>query len=192
MNDNSETGKRSERQAMAGGRTARRKRRIRTAAAMLLALLALSLASCAGQPGPIDVSDLDYGEDAVTVTGLGEDFIVTPAELAAMDCVDRKIRTKNSFGNQETIQATGPLLTEFVKQCGGGRDLSEFSAVGFSAADGYTVDLTAEELKEIEAVLVIRNGDEPLAAGEQPLRLATTGTESSYWVSGVREISFKE
>jgi DMSO/TMAO reductase YedYZ molybdopterin-dependent catalytic subunit len=107
-----------------------------------------------------------------------------------MDCVNREIKTKNSYGNEVKVKATGPLLSEFIDKRGGDVKIEDIDAVSFRAADGYKIDLTTDELKKVKTILTIRYGDKPLSGDAQPLRIVTTGTESSYWVSGVERIDF--
>jgi hypothetical protein len=155
----------------------------------VICALAAALSACGWAGEPADASDLAYKDDMITVTGLtDEDFTITPADLAKLDCVDREVKTKNSWGNEETDRATGPLLTIFIESKG--RKAEDFQGIKIIASDGYFADLTQSDLKEKRYVLSFRRGDKPLTTENIPLRLLTPDEESSYWVSGVVKMEF--
>jgi hypothetical protein len=155
----------------------------------ILGFIVFALSSCGWSAEPGDASDLAYKNDEITVSGLkDEDFTITATDLAKLDCVDKEVRTKNSWGNTETQQATGPLLTAFIAAYG--REPSDFSEIRFIATDGYYADIVGDDIKDKRFVLSFRSGADPLTTENIPLRLLTPDDESSYWVSGVSEIEF--
>jgi hypothetical protein len=150
------------------------------------------LVGCAWETVAGHAEDLDYGDVPIEVVGLAEtDFKITPRDLAALPCVDRRVETKNSYGNEEAFDAFGPLLSEFAAHYGEGRKLTDFKEVRVRAADGYTLPISTEELKKNRYILSFRRGaDDALTGDQRPLRLVTPDDSSVAWVYGIVRLEF--
>ena len=150
---------------------------------MLILLLFIGLiTACGSKP---DISK--YEDIPITVKGLAEeDFEITPAKLADMECV-----SGSGTGDSDkagTVEGYGPDLDSFL--AGYGKERSDFSKVKFVARDGYKKTVSGDMLQEKEIVFSLSNGKDSLGESETPMRLLIPGAESSYWVYGVVEIEF--
>ena len=129
----------------------------------------------------------EYGDTPITIAGLAdEEFTVTPAELAALECVSRTASGKTAKAG--TVNATGPLLDTFLKQYG--KSTSDFERIRFIASDFYRVVLKDEYLTEYEVVLAVSNGNAPLIEEHRPLRILIPDADSSMWEYAVVRIEF--
>lgn len=144
-------------------------------------LFLLSLCACGGMKADISA----YGDEPITVMGLSEEeFVITPNELAEMDCVTRKVT--GSTAKAGTVQPVGPTLDTFLAAYG--RTADEFERIRFYASDGYYTGFLADVLEESEIILAIANGDEPLKKSELPLRLVVPDKEGNQWIRMVTRI----
>jgi DMSO/TMAO reductase YedYZ molybdopterin-dependent catalytic subunit len=156
----------------------------------MLAVVAAAalLAGCSA-----DASSLPYLEDEVVVKGLtDEDFTVTISDLTQMEAVSKKAEGQRSNGDIVKLTAVGPTLASFVEKYGGGKPLSEFSAVRFTSLDGYSVAVPREILEKREVVLAYMDGSKKFDKGQSaPLRAVVLGERAMYWARMVCEISFE-
>ncbi len=150
----------------------------------LAAALLVLLSACGKKTADISA----YAETPIAVAGLTEEeFSVTPAELAALDCVSR-IAT-GATAKAGTVNAYGPLLNTFLAQYG--CTAADFHKIRFLCADGYKVVLRGEYLTDYEIVLAVSAGSEPLAEAQRPLRVLIPEAESSKWAYSVVRIEFE-
>ena len=141
------------------------------------------LASCGSAKADIS----EYADTPITIAGLtDEEFTVTPAELAALECVSRTAAGKTAKAG--TVNATGPLLDTFLEQYG--KRTSDFERIRFIASDFYRVVLKDEYLTEYEIVLAVSNGNAPLIEEHRPLRILIPDADSSMWEYAVVRIEF--
>ena len=154
----------------------------RTAATALILVLLLSLLCGCGQA---DISS--YADKEITVSGLaGQDFTVTPAELAAMDCVNRS--DTGATEKAGTVKAHGPLLPTFLEAYG--YSIDQIDRVRFFCKDEYKVVLKKEYLTDYDIILSVSSGSKILPEKEQPLRILIPEAESSKWAYGVIRMEF--
>lgn len=150
--------------------------------AMALCLLTSIFCGC----GKADISS--YSDSQILVTGLlEEDFYVTPAELAELECVNTT--TTGNTAKAGTVQAYGPTLETFLAHYG--KELSEFRSVRFCASDDYDVTIGRVSWNKFDVILSIANGSKPLDEWQQPLRIVIPGGDSGNWVRLVTEIHFE-
>ena len=163
-------------------RTGRWRMLFQAAAAGLTMVLLLSLLCGCGQA---DISS--YAEQEITVSGLaGQDFTVTPAELAAMDCVNRS--DTGATEKAGTVKAHGPLLPTFLEAYG--YSIDQVDRVRFYCKDEYKVVLKKEYLTDYDIILSVSSGSKVLPEKEQPLRILIPEAESSKWAYGVIRMEF--
>ena len=165
------------------------------ALAVIVAVLVVALAggglyAASEMAGP-DISD--YESVGISISGIEEeDFIVTPAELSELDCVERSVTGTGAGAQGEskagTVDAYGPTLDTFLAQYG--LETTDFTRINFFCKDGYTVTLARDALED-EAILSIASGDEALEAYRQPLRLVVPDESSGQWCYGVLRIEFE-
>ena len=159
-------------------------------AAVVVALAGVGLYAASEIAGP-DISD--YESVGVSISGIEEeDFIVTPADLAELDCVEQTVTGTGAGPQGEskagTVTAYGPTLETFLAQYG--LETTDFTRINFFCKDGYTVTLARDALED-EAILSLASGDEALAAYQQPLRLVVPDESSGQWCYGVLRIEFE-
>lgn len=161
--------------------------------ALLVLLTSMSLSGCDSEikhdKGYAD--DLDYKEETIEIVGLtDENFTVSVSELAALECIEKEVTTKNSYGSKKTKTAYGPLLQTFVEEYG--MKLSDFSNIRIKAKDGYFTDLEGDLLKR-DSVLSFRDDAEsPLKGASAPLILIVPKESSAMWVEGINKIEFEK
>ena len=151
------------------------------AAAVLLAVLLLL-------PGCGDGKFEDYQDMPILITGLGEDFTITPLDLLQMECVSGTATgTTQKAG---TIEGYGPTLKTFVENLG--HTLDEFHSIRFTAGDDYTVLLGRITWEKREVVLAVARKEDKtsLHKKQQPLRLVIPEGDSGNWIYNVVRIDF--
>lgn len=150
--------------------------------------IALALALLLGACGTAAPDVGDYGGAPIAVAGLTEtEFSVTPAELAALDCVSRT--ATGATAKAGTVSACGPLLDTFLAQYG--CTAADFYKIRFLCADGYKVVLRGEYLTDYEIVLAVSAGNGPLPETQRPLRVLIPEAESSKWAYSVIRMEFE-
>jgi hypothetical protein len=152
-----------------------------------LVLFAAGLSAC----GSDDPSSLPYRDSEVVISGVaGEDFPVTIAELAALELVSEKAEAARSNGDIVKITAVGPTLETFLAQYG--KKQSDYSAVRFTATDGYSISVGKEILEKREIVLALMDGNKAFDKGKSaPLRAVVIGERAMYWARMVCKIEFE-
>lgn len=128
-----------------------------------------------------------YANEQILVTGLGDDFYVTPAELAELPL--EEVTAVGQTEKAGTVNGVGPTLDTFLEYYGDGATKEDFKQVKFYASDNYTTALV-RTLQEGEIVLSIANGKDPLYEEQQPLRIVIPGEDSGTWIRLVTTIEF--
>lgn len=128
-----------------------------------------------------------YENEQILVTGLGDDFYVTPKELAKLP-----LETVTATGQTQkagTVSGIGPSMDTFLEVYGNGAEKEDFKQVKFYAKDNYTTALV-RSFQEGEIILSIASGNSPLHEGQQPLRIVIPGEDSGTWIYMVTAIEF--
>ena len=129
----------------------------------------------------------DYENEQILVTGLGEDFYITPAELSQLECVsDTAVGQTAKAG---TVQAYGPTLETFLEAYG--YTLDDVRSLRTVAKDDYIVNLGRATWDKYTVILSIKNGSKALYEKQQPLRLVIPGGKSGNWTYSVIRMEFK-
>ena len=149
-----------------------------------LLILLLLLCSCGDKTAVI----AEYADAEITVSGLlDEEFIITPAELFALESVSRS--ATGATEKAGTVGAEGPLLDTLLAEYG--FKPTDFTKIRFIARDEYRVTLRGGYLTDYEVILAVSSGNKPLSEATRPLRLVIPGAESGMWIYGVIRIEFE-
>ncbi len=129
-----------------------------------------------------------YADQEIEIIGLlDEDFTVTPAELAQLDCVMTST-TGNTKKAQGTIYAYGPTLETFLAQYDVTLDqLRSMKAVGL---DDYTVTLGKTTWDKYTINLAVKNGKKQLLERQRTLRIIIPGADSGKWIREIGQLIF--
>lgn len=145
---------------------------------LLLLILMFLLTAC----GPsVEDRIADYANIPITISGLGEDFTITPKELSAL-----KLETVDASARSDSFQITGPSLETFLKHYG--YSISDIAKVRFVCSDDYKVVLAKQSLENYDIILGIAEADAPLSEKRRPLRMIIPGQDSAKWAYGVVRI----
>jgi DMSO/TMAO reductase YedYZ molybdopterin-dependent catalytic subunit len=140
--------------------------------------LLFGLAACGGAPqvdwtleitGTVDTPlTLDYG---------------TLVQLEQVDLTD--VLMQKSLGEDEVASWSGPALDEIFEKAGVG----DYSTVTATAADGYAVEISRDELQG--AIIALKKDNTWITKAEPdkgPIRLVCPETPANRWVFQVQEI----
>ena len=128
-----------------------------------------------------------YGDEQIKISGLtAEEFVITPNELAELDCESKSATGKTQKAG--TVHGVGPTLDTFLAQYN--KKQTDFQKIIFRAKDGYAITLNSQDLQEYTIFLLLAKGKEPLSEREAPLRLLIPGADSGKWARMVTEIEF--
>jgi DMSO/TMAO reductase YedYZ molybdopterin-dependent catalytic subunit len=140
--------------------------------------LLIALTACGGAPkvewtleisGALDTPlTLDYG---------------TLVQLQQVDLTD--VLMQKSLGEDEVASWSGPALDEIFKKAGVG----EYSTVTATAADGYAVEITRDELQG--AIVALKKDGKWITEVEPdkgPIRLVCPETPANRWVFQIQKI----
>lgn len=143
-----------------------------------------------------------YANQEITIKGLGDDFSVTVADLASLDCERLRVTGTGSGQNGEskagTVNAYGPTLETFLAQYG--YSPTDFGRIIFTCkeeldSDGnpysYKVTLLDEQLTN-KVIFSIAQGKAALEEYSQPMRLVMPSESTGQWAYGVIEIDFQK
>lgn len=149
---------------------------------LLLSSLALLLAACSGVP-KVDW-DLKITGDVETPLTLSF------ADLAGREQVDlTDILMEKSTGEDEIRSWSGPALAPILEEAGAG----EISTITAVAADGYAVEISADELAD--AIIAVKDSGEwipDVSPDKGPIRLVTPDTPANRWVFQLVEIQVNQ
>lgn len=149
---------------------------------LLSALLlagALMLVGCGGGAPNVDWE--------LNITGdVSEPLSLSYGDLAKMDMIDLDdILMQKSTGEDEITSWSGVPISVLLEQAGAG----DFSAVTAVAADGYAVEVPAEELED--GIVALKDSGEWIAEtapDDGPIRLVTPQTPANRWVFQLVEL----
>jgi DMSO/TMAO reductase YedYZ molybdopterin-dependent catalytic subunit len=109
------------------------------------------------------------------------------ADLAASPQVDlTDILMQKSLGEDETASWSGVSLAEILTQAGAG----EFASITATAADGYAIEITRDELQD--AIVALKKDNAWITKAEPdkgPIRLVCPETPANRWVFQVQTLT---
>ncbi len=145
---------------------------------LVLSALLLALTACSGAPN-VDWQLKISGDVDNPVT-------FTYKELVKKDRIDlNDIQMEKSTGEDEIRSWSGVRLSELLNEAGAG----DFSTITALAADGYAIEVSADELDN--AIVALKDGGEWIAdvsPDKGPIRLVTPETPANRWVFQLAEI----
>ncbi len=143
----------------------------------VLAVVAL-LAGCGGAP---DVEwTIEVSGAAATPLTLDYDTLVAMPQTE----LDEVLMDK-SVGADEVTAWSGVAVAEIFEKAG----VTEYSSVTATAADGYIIEISKDELQG--AIVALKTGDEWIAKAEPdkgPVRLICPQTPANRWVYQIQNI----
>jgi len=155
---------------------------MRRAAAWILLVAILSLVGLSGCGAP----KVDW---TVTINGGSSPYTVTYAELAKKPQTDLKdVLMQKSMGEDEVVSWSGVALDILFEEAG----ITSYSGATATAADGYAVEISADELKG--AIIALKRGNEWITKAEPdkgPIRLVCPETPANRWVFQIQELAVK-
>ncbi len=149
---------------------------------LMLSSLILLLAACSGVP------KVDW---ELKITG----DIENPLNLSFQDLAGREqvdlsdILMEKSTGEDEIRSWSGPALAPILKEAGAG----EISTITAVAADGYAVEISANELAG--AIIAVKDNGEwipEVSPDKGPIRLVAPDTPANRWVFHLVEIQVNQ
>jgi DMSO/TMAO reductase YedYZ molybdopterin-dependent catalytic subunit len=151
---------------------------------ILFILLAVGLAACGGGAPKVDWQ-LKIGGAVDTPLTLTYD------ELAKMPQVDLKDILMQRSQGEDTLESwAGVSLAEILGKAGASADYVGITA---TAADGYAVEITKDELQD--AIVALKQNGEWIATADEehgPIRLICPNTPANRWVFELQEIQVNE
>ena len=109
------------------------------------------------------------------------------ADLAASPQVDlTDILMQKSLGENETASWSGVPLEEILTQAGA----AEFASITATAADGYAIEISRDELQD--AIVALKKDDTWITKAEPdkgPIRLVCPETPANRWVFQVQTLT---
>ncbi|HQE93913.1 MAG TPA: molybdopterin-dependent oxidoreductase [Anaerolineae bacterium] len=140
--------------------------------------LLLALAACGGAPKVEWTLEISGAVD----TPLTLDY-ATLVQLEQVDLTD--VLMQKSLGEDEVASWSGPAVDELFKKAGVG----EYSTITATAADGYAIDITRDELQG--AIIALKKDDKWITEAEPdkgPIRLVCPQTPANRWVFQIQKI----
>ncbi|MEJ5310600.1 MAG: molybdopterin-dependent oxidoreductase [Anaerolineae bacterium] len=140
--------------------------------------LLFALTACGGAP------KVDW---TVEITGaVSTPLTLDYGTLVQLEQVDLKdILMQKSLGENEVASWSGPALDEIFKKAG----VSTYSSVTATAADGYTVEISHDELQG--AIIALKKDGTWITKAEPdkgPIRLVCPETPANRWVFQIQKI----
>lgn len=149
---------------------------------LVAAGLLLVLTACGGAPN-VDW-ELRIRGDVESPTSY------TYQELAKMEQMTLdEVMMEKSTGEDEVTSWSGVALSDLLSEAGAG----DFSTLTALAADGYAIEITADELDN--AIVALRDSGEWIAdvsPDKGPIRLVTPDTPANRWVFQLQEIQVNQ
>lgn len=134
-------------------------------------LLMLGLVACGGAP------KVDW---TLEITGGSTPLKVTYADLVKMEQVELKdLLMQKSLGENEIHTWSGVPVATLFEQAG----VQTFTSVTATAADGYAIEITADEIEG--AIIALKKNGQWITKAEPdkaPLRLVCPETPANRWV----------
>lgn len=145
---------------------------------MALVILPLLLSACGGAP------KVDW---TLSISGdVSNPVSYTYAELAKMDMVNLDdVLMEKSRGEDEVRSFSGVPLDKLLEDAGA----EDFSTITASAADGYAIELSKDEL--VDGIVALKQGDDWIVNADPdagPIRLVFPATPANRWVFQVTEL----
>jgi len=148
----------------------------------LIIAAVLVLSACSGTP-KVDW-ELNIGGD------VGNPVSFTYKELANMDQVDLdEVMMEKSTGEDEVTSWSGVALSDLLAEAEAG----DFSTITALAADGYAIEVTADEVDN--AIVALKDNGEWIAEvspDKGPIRLVTPETPANRWVFQLQELQVNQ
>lgn len=146
--------------------------------AMLGVVLVLGLAGCGGGAPKVDWT--------VEVTGGSAPVTLSYADLAGMPQTDlQDVLMQKSLGEDETASWSGVAVAEIFAKAG----VTSFSSVTATAADGYAIEISADEMQG--AIIALKKDGDWITKAEPdkgPIRLVCPQTPANRWVFQIQAI----
>lgn len=140
-------------------------------------VLMLGLAACGGAP------KVDW---TVEVTGGSTPLTLTYADLVKMEQVELKdLLMQKSLGEDEVHSWSGVPVKELLRQAG----VQTFASVTATAADGYAIEITADEIEG--AIIALKKNGQWITKAEPdkgPIRLVCPETPANRWVFQIQRL----
>jgi DMSO/TMAO reductase YedYZ molybdopterin-dependent catalytic subunit len=140
-------------------------------------VLVLGLAACGGAP---------QVEWSLEIAGGSTPVTLSYADLVDMPQTDLKdVLMQKSLGENETASWSGVPITEIFAKAG----VTSFSSVTATAADGYAVEISADEMQD--AIVALKKGGDWITQAEPdkgPIRLVCPETPANRWVFQVQTL----
>ena len=151
----------------------------RTILFTLMIALTIILAACSSTPNV---------EWELSVSGAGSNpTVFTFKDLADMPQVDlQDVLMEKSRGEDEFRSFSGVELSLILDQVGAPDNLSSITAI---AADGYAIEVSADEL--VDGIVALKDGNDWIVntnPQEGPIRMVFPTTPANRWVFQVTEI----
>jgi len=147
-------------------------------------LAAAALTACSGSGAP----DVDW---EITIDGSVETpLTLTYADLADMPQTElNEILMEKSTGEDEVTSWSGVSLDYLIEQAGVAEN---FSTVIATAADGYAIEISRDEL--VGGIIALRDHEGWIAETDPdkgPIRLVTPETPGNRWVFALQTLTFQ-
>lgn len=158
---------------------------------LFVCVLLLTAAAC-GKKTPETAGGLTGADDAqkVVITGLqDQDFEITVGELKQFPAVTKKAEATRANGERVRVKARGPLLESVAQKYG--KSIKDFSAIRFTAKDGYAIAVPPDVLKNRQIILAYEIDGKRLDDENQPVRVVIPGERAMYWVRMLQQIDLE-
>ncbi len=146
---------------------------------ILLVIIPMLLSACGGAP------KVDW---TLSISGdVSNPITYTYAELAKMDMVNLDdVLMEKSRGEDEVRSFSGVPLATLLAEAGAADD---FSTITATAADGYAIELSKDEL--VDGIVALKQGGDWIVDADPdagPIRLVFPSTPANRWVFQVTEL----
>lgn len=146
----------------------------------LLIALSIILSACGGAPKV---------EWELTINGeVNNPTVFTYAELAKFPMVDlTDVLMEKSRGEDEVHSFSGVEITFLLEEAGA---IDNYSSITARAADGYAIEITADEM--VDGIVALKDGNDWIVKSDPnagPIRLVFPATPANRWVFQVIEIT---
>lgn len=154
---------------------------------LVVMLLLLSGCSVKADNKEKDVASSPY---KIIVHGLSkEDMTIMQKDLRQLPTVTQHAEATRANGEKIKVEATGPLLDEFLKKYE--KKQTDFARVRFTARDGYSIAVPGDILKKRPVILSYINDGKEILPEDEPIRVVVPGERAMYWVRNLARIDFE-
>lgn len=140
--------------------------------------LLLGLTACAGAPKVEWTLEVSGAVDTPLTLNYG-----ALVQMPQVDLTD--ILMQKSLGEDEVASWSGPAVDEIFKEAGVG----EYSSVTATAADGYAIEISRDEMQN--AIIALKKDNTWITKAEPdkgPIRLVCPETPANRWVFQIQKI----